>query len=76
MHPRRTLAIIRWRWAAPARACSRRGRVLTDVTYRDGPYDCIWEADAAVIVTKWEQFRALDFDLLKDLMACPVIVAC
>ena len=50
--------------------------MLTDVTYRDGPYDCIWEADAAVIVTKWEQFRALDFDLLKDLMACPVIVAC
>jgi UDPglucose 6-dehydrogenase len=49
-------------------------QVLTDVTYCDGPYDCIEEADAAVIVTEWEQFRALDFDRLKDLMACPVIV--
>jgi UDPglucose 6-dehydrogenase len=49
-------------------------QVLTDVTYCDGPYDCIDEADAAVIVTEWEQFRALDFDRLKDLMACPVIV--
>ena len=49
-------------------------QVLTDVTYCDGPYDCVEEADAAVIVTEWEQFRALDFDRLKDLMACPVIV--
>jgi len=49
-------------------------QVLTGVTYCDGPYDCIEEADAAVIVTEWEQFRALDFDRLKDLMACPVIV--
>src|SRR5262245_20431135 len=48
--------------------------VLTDVTYCDGPYDCVEEADAAVFVTEWEQFRALDFDRLKDLMACPVIV--
>ncbi len=49
-------------------------QVLTDVTYCDGPYDCVEEADAAVIVTEWEQFRALDFNRLKDLMACPVIV--
>ena len=48
--------------------------VLTDVTYCDGPYDCVEDADAAVIVTEWEQFRALDFDRLRDLMACPVIV--
>src|SRR5262245_32565401 len=49
-------------------------QVLTDVTYCDGPYDCVEEADAAVIVTEWEQFRALDVNRLKDLMACPVIV--
>jgi UDPglucose 6-dehydrogenase len=48
--------------------------VLTDVAYCEGPYDCVEEADAAVIVTEWEQFRALDFDRLKELMACPVIV--
>jgi len=49
-------------------------QVLTDVTYCQGPYDCVEEADAAVIVTEWEQFRALELERLRDLMACPVIV--
>src|SRR5215467_1373334 len=49
-------------------------QVLADVTYYQGPYDCVEEADAAVIVTEWEQFRALDFDRLKGLMARPVLV--
>jgi UDPglucose 6-dehydrogenase len=49
-------------------------QVLTDVTYCRGPYDCVDEADAMVIVTEWEQFRALDLGRVSDLMACPVIV--
>src|SRR5258708_39603523 len=49
-------------------------QVLADVTYYQGPYDCVEEADAAVIVTEWEQFRALDMERLRDLMACPVMV--
>src|SRR6516165_8166098 len=49
-------------------------QVLADVTYCRGPYDCVEEADAAVIVTEWEQFRALDMQRLRDLMACPVVV--
>jgi UDPglucose 6-dehydrogenase len=49
-------------------------QVLTDVTYCQGPYDCIENADAAVIVTEWEQFRALDIERVRSLMACPVIV--
>jgi UDPglucose 6-dehydrogenase len=48
--------------------------VLADVTYCHGPYDCVEEADAVVIVTEWEQFRALDLERLRDLMACPVMV--
>ena len=31
-------------------------------------------ADAAVIVTEWEQFRALDLGRIGELMTCPVIV--
>ena len=27
-----------------------------------------------VIATEWEQFRALDLERLKEIMACPVIV--
>jgi UDPglucose 6-dehydrogenase len=48
--------------------------VLADVTYCGGPYDCVEEADAVVIVTEWEQFRALDLERLRDLMACPVMI--
>src|SRR5262249_20570751 len=48
-------------------------QILADVTYCRGPYDCVEEADAVVIVTEWEQFRALDMERLRDLMACPVV---
>ena len=49
-------------------------QALADVTYCRDPYDCVEEADAVVIVTEWEQFRALDLERLRDLMACPVMV--
>jgi UDPglucose 6-dehydrogenase len=48
--------------------------VLAGVNYSNGPYDCVENADAVVIVTEWEQFRALDLERVRDLMACPVMV--
>jgi UDPglucose 6-dehydrogenase len=48
--------------------------VLEDVVYCDGPYACAEGADALVIVTEWEQFRALDLDRLKQVMASPVLI--
>ena len=48
--------------------------VLDNVTYCDGPYDCAEEADALVIATEWEQFRALDLLRLREAMAAPIIV--
>jgi UDPglucose 6-dehydrogenase len=47
---------------------------LPDVTYCDNPYSCAAKADALVIVTEWEQFRALDMTRLKREMAQAVIV--
>jgi len=47
---------------------------LPDITYCDSPYSCAAKADALVIVTEWEQFRALDLTRLKTEMAQPVIV--
>jgi UDPglucose 6-dehydrogenase len=47
---------------------------LSEICYCDGPYSCAEGADALVIVTEWEQFRALDLDRLKREMACPIIV--
>lgn len=49
-------------------------QILADVTYCQGPYDCVEEADAVAIITEWEQFRALDLERVRDLMACPVMV--
>jgi len=48
--------------------------VLQDVTFCDGPYSCAEGAHAVVIVTEWEQFRALDLDRLKAVMAAPVVI--
>jgi UDPglucose 6-dehydrogenase len=48
--------------------------LLPDVVYCDGPYSCADGCDGVVIVTEWEQFRALDFNLMKQRMACPLLV--
>ena len=47
---------------------------LSEICYCDGPYSCAESADALVIVTEWEQFRALDLDRLKRAMARPIII--
>ena len=49
-------------------------QLLPDVTFRDGPYACAEGADALVIVTEWEQFRALDLERLKSVMAAPILI--
>ena len=48
--------------------------ILEGVTYCENAYECVEGADAVVIATEWEQFRALDLERLRDLMACPVMV--
>jgi UDPglucose 6-dehydrogenase len=49
-------------------------RMLTGVTFRDGPYEAAEGADALVILTEWDQFRALDLNRLRLLMKAPVLV--
>jgi UDPglucose 6-dehydrogenase len=48
--------------------------VLSNVIYCDNPYSCAEGADALVVVTEWEQFRALDLPRLKQAMASPAFV--
>jgi UDPglucose 6-dehydrogenase len=48
--------------------------ILSAVTYCDDAYACAKDADALVIATEWEQFRALDLKRLKNSMASPVVV--
>jgi UDPglucose 6-dehydrogenase len=47
---------------------------LEAVVYCHSAYEAAEGADAVVIATEWEQFRALDLGRLKSVMAQPVIV--
>jgi len=48
--------------------------LLSNVAFCKDAYDCAQGASALVIVTEWEQFRALDFARLKTVMERPVLV--
>lgn len=48
--------------------------LLGEVTYFDDPYSCAEGADALVIITEWEAYRALDFKRLASGMAGKVLV--
>jgi len=50
------------------------GTEFSGVTFADGPYACAEGADALVIVTEWEQFRALDLEAIKRVMKQPVVI--
>ncbi len=50
------------------------GKLLQGVDFRSGPYEAAEGADAVVIVTEWDQFRALDLGRLKAAMRRPVMV--
>ncbi|WP_137135042.1 UDP-glucose/GDP-mannose dehydrogenase family protein [Rhizobium sp. FKY42] len=48
--------------------------LLPNVTLGDSPYDIAAGADALVLVTEWDEFRALDLRRLKPIMKAPVLV--
>jgi UDPglucose 6-dehydrogenase len=48
--------------------------MITNVDYATSAYECAEGADALVIVTEWNLFRALDFPRLKSIMKAPVLV--
>ena len=49
-------------------------RAMPDLTYCRDAYEAADGADAVVIVTEWDAFRALDLAKLKGAMATPVMV--
>jgi UDPglucose 6-dehydrogenase len=48
--------------------------ILGPISYGTGPYEISEGADAIVIVTEWDAFRALDFKRLKATVRTPIIV--
>ena len=49
-------------------------KLLDNVEFVSGPYFCAENADVLVIITEWNEFRALDFNRLKQTMKQPVLV--
>ncbi len=48
--------------------------VLSNVAYCGNAYEAMEGADALVIVTEWDAFRALDLDRAKGLLSQPILV--
>ena len=48
--------------------------ILTDVEYATDAYACLDGADAMVLVTEWDMFRALDMTKVKSLLKSPIVV--
>ncbi len=49
-------------------------KLLDGVTYCNDPYQAMDGAAAAVIVTEWDAFKALDFDRMRDLLTEPLLI--
>ncbi|OZA00304.1 MAG: hypothetical protein B7X99_04640 [Rhizobiales bacterium 17-65-6] len=48
--------------------------MLKDVDFKSDAYEAATGADVLVIITEWDQFRALDLDRIKGLMKTPTLV--
>jgi len=48
--------------------------LMSEVEMMGDPYSAIDGADAVVIVTEWDAFRALDLNRVKSLLKAPVLV--
>ena len=49
-------------------------QLMPEVVYHDDAYAPIEGADALVIVTEWDAYRALDLEKVKRLLKTPIIV--
>ena len=64
---------------ATVRACDPEGteqaaKMLTGVTFMDDPYALLAGAHAAVVVTEWDKFRALDLARVRGCLAEPLLI--
>lgn len=48
--------------------------MFSDVTFCENAYETLKSADAMVVLTEWNEFRALDFERVKSLLKAPILV--
>jgi UDPglucose 6-dehydrogenase len=49
-------------------------KLMKGVEFADGAIGCVRGADAVVLVTEWDEFKALDWDEVADAMAGKVVI--
>jgi UDPglucose 6-dehydrogenase len=49
-------------------------KILPGVEFKANAYEAVTGADSVVILTEWDQFRALDLDRMKSIMRAPVMI--
>jgi UDPglucose 6-dehydrogenase len=49
-------------------------KLLPDLLYCESAYETMGGADALVIITEWNQFRALDWNRVQRLMKTPLVI--
>ncbi len=49
-------------------------KIYPDIEYANTPEEALKDADAAVIVTEWEQLKSLDLKKIKKLMKKALII--
>jgi UDPglucose 6-dehydrogenase len=55
-------------------ASSNASEVLPEVRYCSDPYQAAVDAEAILIVTEWDEFRAVDWERLSSLVERPLLI--
>ena len=56
------------------RAMDEARKVLPEVVYCADPYEAVSGADAVVLLTEWNEYRAMDLERIKALLRVPVFI--
>ncbi len=56
------------------RAMDEARKLLPDIAYCADPYDAATGADAAVLLTEWNEYRAMDLARIKQLLRSPIFI--
>jgi UDPglucose 6-dehydrogenase len=55
-------------------AAERAKAILPQIEYAKSPYDAAKDSEALLIATEWDEFRALEWDRIRDSMLRPLIL--
>jgi len=55
-------------------AMTEASHLLKDIEFAGNAYEAVQDADALVILTEWDQFRALDLERIKTALKSPTVV--